>query len=82
MFGFFHKITVSIKIGSINYKVSNVFMKAFHGYMVFAELNAKIKGKQKQFEISDDRERMIYIGEIVGISDKFIDKKYVLKLGS
>ena len=31
-------------------------------------------------EICDDNEKILYIGAIVGISDKFIDKEYVFKL--
>ncbi|HEY5561123.1 MAG TPA: hypothetical protein VIK72_05070 [Clostridiaceae bacterium] len=31
-------------------------------------------------KISNDNEKMLYIGAIVGISDKFIDKEYVYKL--
>lgn len=31
-------------------------------------------------KIHDDKEKVLYIGAIVGISDKFIDKEYILKL--
>ena len=109
--GDIEKALDGIKIGSINYQVSNIYMKAFNGDEIFSNLNDKIQGKEKLTEIDklnliflplmksnidknemainavelaskieDDKEKMLYIGAIVGISDKFIDKEYVLKL--
>jgi len=101
----------NIKIGSINYQVSNVYMKAFNGDEVFVDLQDKIVKKEiltdrdklnliflplmksnvnknemaintveLASKITDEEEKMLYIGAIIGISDKFIDKNYVLKL--
>ena len=109
--GDIEKAINGIKIGSINYQVSNIYMKAFNGDEIFDDLNDKVQRKQKLTEkdklnliflplmksktdknqmainavelaskITDDKEKMLYIGAIVGISDKFIDKEYVLKL--
>ncbi len=111
--GDIEKAQNNINIGSINYQVSNVYMKAFDGDKIFSDLQEKVDLKVKlterdrlnliflplmksstdknemainavelasKVEVEDDDEKMLYIGAIVGISDKFIDKEYVLKL--
>lgn len=109
--GDIEKALDNIKIGSIEYLVSNIYMKSFDGDEIFVDLYNKINRKEKLTEenklnliflplmksktdknemaikvvelaskIDDDKEKMLYIGAIVGISDKFIDKEYVLKL--
>ncbi len=100
-----------INVGSINYQVSNVYMKAFDGDKIFSDLQEKVDLKVKLTDrdrlnliflplmksstdknemainavelaskVEDDNEKMLYIGAIVGISDKFISKEYILKL--
>ena len=39
-----------------------------------------IKAVELASPIHDDKEKVLYSGGIVGISDRFIDKEYVLKL--
>ena len=48
--GDIEKATKDINIGSIRYEVSNIFMKAFNGDEIFADLLCKIEGKEKLTE--------------------------------